>query len=188
MPKDIFSKRKKDILLKKDKSSKGDWDKKIKDLCDKINRTENYYTTSSCSGRVILLFDREQKQPGVFLKVYHDLISLNNLKKDLDKISNNKEVIGFKQEPCGLHVACKDLKDAQFFLDKAKLSGWKKSGIISSNKRFVVECFSTEKLELPIIKNKKILVDNEFLKILVQKSNENLQKSWKKIEQLKKLI
>ena len=37
MPIDMFAKRKKDILFKEDKSSKGNIDEKIKDLCKKIN-------------------------------------------------------------------------------------------------------------------------------------------------------
>ena len=61
-----FLQRKKDILSKEDKSSKGDWDKRIIELCDKINSSEKYYTTSSCSGRVIVMLDQEEKGPGLF--------------------------------------------------------------------------------------------------------------------------
>jgi len=42
---DIFLQRKKEVLSKKDKSSKGSWDEKIKTLCDKINKKNDYYTT-----------------------------------------------------------------------------------------------------------------------------------------------
>ena len=39
---DIFSKRKQDILNKDDKSSKGNLDKHIFNLCSKINKKKNY--------------------------------------------------------------------------------------------------------------------------------------------------
>jgi tRNA wybutosine-synthesizing protein 3 len=188
MPQDIFKKRKNDVLTKLDKSSIGNWDKQITSLCEKINKTKSYYTTSSCSGRIAIIFDREKKGPGVFLKVYHDKTSFEQLKKDLKEVVKSTATILFKQEPCGLHVATKTLNDAQNFLDKAKLAGWKKSGIISSNKRFIVECFSTENLSFPIISGGNILVDDNFLKIIVKKSNENLKKSWKKIDKLTNLI
>ncbi len=58
---DRFQQRKKDILSKRDKSYKGNWDKHIKNLCDKINLSRNYCTTSSCSGRVVLMIDQEKK-------------------------------------------------------------------------------------------------------------------------------
>ena len=180
-----FQQRKKDILSKLDKSSKGDWDEKIVELCGKINSLENYYTTSSCAGRIVLIIDSEKKQEGLFLKVYHDLVSFEELKSDLERIEN-EELVKFKQEPCILHVGCDSLESAQKLLDKAKLVGWKRSGIIASENRFVVELNSTEKLEFPIIREGRVLVGNEFLKLIVEKANENLKKSWVKIENLLK--
>lgn len=219
MLQDNFSQQKQDVLLRIDKSSKQSWDKKIIRLCERINKNNNYYTTSSCSGRVVIMLDKEKKGKGLFIKIYHDLINLKKLKNDLDKIAsfhsvinnkqlmknsninniNNKQliksknlargnIIKFKQEPCILHVACKTLKDAQNLYDKAKLAGWKKSGIIASGRRFMVELYNTGKLEFPIIKGNKILVDDNFLKIIVKKNNENLKKSWGKIEKLRRLI
>lgn len=247
-----FAKRKKDILSKSDKSSKGFVDSKISKLCEKINSSERYYTTSSCAGRIVLVIDNEKKAPGMILKSWHDLISFEELKKELEshslptasptnrphyvrsrspidndnsknlkegvKLKTSKKVSGvknfsakksgkadfeamqtseqgervnsirFKQEPCALHVVAGNLEDAQEFLDKAKLAGWKKSGIITSEKRFVLELTSTEKLEFPIIHDKKILVDDDFLKLIVEKSNFNLKRTWNKIEKLRKSI
>ncbi len=56
-----FVQQKKSTLSKLDKSSKGDWDKKIVNLCEKINSLENFYTTSSCSGRIVLIVDNIKK-------------------------------------------------------------------------------------------------------------------------------
>ena len=219
MPRDNFLQRKQDVLLKIDKSSKCDWDKKIVSLCKKINSSENYYTTSSCSGRVAIMIDQEKKGKGLFLKRYHDLISFTQLKKDLGNITKlhseahgidkkklikktnglisfkrirvsdeRGNLIKFKQEPCILHVACKSFDDAEKIYEKAKQGGWKRSGIIASGKRFVVEMNGTEKLEFPVIEKGKILVSDDFLKIIVEKSNENLKKSWEKIDKLRKLV
>ena len=180
-----FDKRKHDILSKTDKSSKGSWDKRITLLCYMINSLENYYTSSSCSGKAVLMIEQEKKSKDLFIKVYHDLISFKQIKEDLTDIKN-KKLIKFKQEPCILHIACKSLEDAKKIYDKAKLSGWKKSGIIASEKRFVVELNSTERLEFPILNNGKILVNDEFLKLIVKESNRKLKKSWEKIERLMK--
>ena len=243
MPQDNFLQRKQDILSKQDKSSKQSWDEKIKDLCEKINQKENYYTTSSCSGRVVVMLDKEKKGPCLFKFVSHDLLDFNKFMKDLNKIAsfhsvvNNKQLmknprdnnnnnlieksgeggylhnitsktmmqaredsrtiksrtkqdglIKFKQEPCILHVSCRTLKDAQNLLNKAKLAGWKRSGIISSEKRFIVELNGTEKLEFPLMLKGKILVNEIFLKIVLEKANENLKKSWEKIQKFEKSL
>ena len=218
MPQDKFLRRKKSILAKSDKSSKGEWDKKIISLCNRINSLENYYTTSSCSGRIVIMFDKEKKSSKLFIKVYHDLLEFEELRKNLYDIvklhsqvrdinkkqlmknledNNSKKslsvparsnLIKFKQEPCILHVVCRTLEDAQDFYDKARLAGWKKHGIIASKGRFVVEINGTDKLEFPIINKGKILVNDGFLKVVAKKSNENLKKSWEKIYKLEKLF
>lgn len=182
-----FQRRKEDTLARLDKSSKKSWDKKISKLCEKINFSENYYTTSSCSGRILLMISLEKKQKDLFLKVHHDLVSLRELKKDLDNLGN-KEFIKFKQEPPILHVVCKDLKSAQKMYDIAKLAGWKHCGIIATGRRFVVELSSSGKIEFPIMKNGKVLVDDNFLKIVLKQANENLKKSWERIERLENSI
>ena len=185
---DRFGKRKKDILSKLDKSNKNSWDEKIKELCDKINSLENYYTTSSCSGRAILMIEQDKKDKGLFLSVYHDKISFEKLKEDLNSALKVGKNIKFKLEPCILHVSCKTLEDAEKIYEKAKLAGWNKSGIIGTKYGFNVELNGTDRLEFPTIQEGKVLVDDEFLKIVVDESNKKLEKSWMKIKKLEKLL
>jgi len=211
-----FNQRKKDVLSKIDKSSVGKWDEKIISLCKKINSKENYYTTSSCSGRIMLMIDQEKKGENLFLFVSHDKISFKELKKELDKIVSpptrdltsiirsppptlGKRVIKgekileiknlkikFKLEPAIIHIACKTLEDAEELFEIGKNAGWKRLGIIGTRNGFTFELNSTEKLEFPIIKNKKILVDDEFLRIIVDDANKKLEMSWMKIKKLEK--
>ncbi|HLD55626.1 MAG TPA: tRNA wybutosine-synthesizing 3 family protein [Candidatus Nanoarchaeia archaeon] len=187
MIQDEFLQRKKDILSKEDKSSKGDWDKRIIELCDKINSSEKYYTTSSCSGRVIVMLDQEEKGPGLFEFISHDLIDLKTLQENLSLIKSD-DLIKFKQEQCILHVACQTLEDATDLVVKAQLTGWKRSGMIAIGKRFMVELNTTERLEFPIMINNKCLVNEKFLSLVVEKANKNFIKMWEKTENLKKLI
>ncbi len=180
---DNFNQRKNDVLSKQDKSSKQSWDKRIVDLCEGINSSPDYYTTSSCSGRIVLIKNTRKKEENLFVGVWHDLVSFGNLKKVLDNCSGIS--VKFKQEPVILHVACRDLGAAQRIHDFGKLAGWKRSGIVASGKRFVVELNSTEKLEFPIVKNGKLLVSDEFLEEVLKEANENLEKGWEKIRRLR---
>jgi len=183
---DSFKQRKQDVLAKIDKSSKGNWDEPIQKLCDKINKYENYYTTSSCSGRILLMIDQEKKGKGLFNWVCHKKFTFKEIEKEIEKLPKNAP-IKFKQDPCILHIACKSIKDAQILYDKAKKTGWKRSGLISFDKRVVLEINSTEKLEFPITEKNKLLINNDFLRAVTRNSNAKLEKGWSKIKKLEKL-
>lgn len=183
-----FERRKEDCLTKDDKSSIGSWDAPIQKLCDKINKKPNYYTLSSCSGRVVLIKNLDKKQAGMFVFRSHELIKLGELKKALIIAEKNKENLIFKQETCILHVCCKALEDAEILLNKAREGGWKNSGIMSTSGRIVLELRSTEYLALPIMAKGLVLVDDNFLKILVLESNKRLKKTWDKIDRLEKSL
>ena len=183
-----FEKAKKKQLSKTDKSSIGGWDSKIKVLCNKINKKKEYYTTSSCAGRIVMIKSLKEKAPGVFLFRTHDKTSLNQVREELGKIGRKyKGLVEFQQTTCILHVACKDLKSAQQLVNKANLSGWKHSGIISM-KRNIVELHSTEKISFPIMNKGKVLVDDDFLKIVIKEANSKLERVWEKIKRLNKLV
>jgi len=182
-----FLHQKQKQLEKLDKSHVGAWDKKIVSLCNKLNRSKKYYTTSSCAGRIILIKSSETKEPNLFVYRTHEKTDFHELKHALVNAKKKREVV-FQQEPCILHVACKDLESAQQIVDKAKFAGWKRSGIMATRKRFICELMSTEHLELPIIKDKKILVDDDFLKILVEQANAKLERTWNKISKLDALV
>jgi tRNA wybutosine-synthesizing protein 3 len=180
-----FQQRKLDVLSKIDKSSVGKWDEKISGLCGEINSKENYYTTSSCSGRIVLMIDQEKKGEDLFLFVSHDKISFKKLKEELNSALKKNKDIKFKLEPCILHIACETLEDAEKLFEIGKNAGWKRLGIIGTSHGFTFELNSTEKLEFPIIQNKKILVNDNFLKIILEDANKKLEKSWMKIKKLK---
>jgi len=188
MKRNIFDQRKKDVLKKNDKSFKKSWDKQILKLCQKINSLKTYYTTSSCSGRVVIMINQDKKDRDLFINVYHDLISFERLKKDLNNIiKTNKKLIKFKLDPCALHVACRTLEDAKELCEKAKLAGWKNAGLISFRNK-IVELKSTEKLEFSIIDGNKILVNDEFVKRVVAESNWKMKRSWSRITKLNNLL
>ena len=181
---DSFLQRKKDVLSKLDKSSIGKWDDKIVSLCKKINTKENYYTTSSCSGRILLMIEQDKKGEDLFVFVSHDKISFNQLKKEIAEVLAKNKKIKFKMEPCIIHIVCKTLEDAEKLFEIGKNAGWKRLGIIGTSHGFTFELNSTEKLEFPIIEKNKLLVDDNFLKIIVEDANEKLEKGWGKIRKL----
>ena len=134
-----FDKEKKDCLNKIDKSKKGLVDKEIKQLVDHINSLPDYYTTSSCSGRILLIKrPKSGKKCDVeFLFSKHGKVDFNEIK---NKLKNTpEEDLWFRQESMILHVACRTIENAQKILDLSTLAGFKHSGIITTRKKIVVE-------------------------------------------------
>lgn len=185
-----FDSTKKDILNKKDKSNIGFIDDKISKLCSLINSKKNYFSTSSCSGRIILVLEEDKKTKNAFLYRNHNKINFNELKTSLFKISKKlkKGIIVFKQEPCLVVISCRDRQNQWKLFNNARNNGWKRSGILSIDKKLLVELMSDEKIEFPIIKNGKILINDELINLIIEKTNKNLEKGWAKIKFLEKLI
>ena len=187
----LFDKEKNDSLRKKDKSRKGSIDVKIKKLVDRINSLEGFYTTSSCSGRILLLaIPRSNKKNEVqYLFCSHKKIKYWDIKKIL-KIIKSKRIkndVWFKVEPVILHIASENLDYAKKILNTARDIGFRRSGIISLGKnRVTMEFVSTEKIETIVSKNGKLVIDEDYFKILIKEGNQKLGKTWKKIDRLHK--
>jgi len=87
-----------------------------------------------------------------------------------------------------LHVACIDLSSGLKLLEKARIAGWKRSGLIAKGKRVILELMSTEKIEMPIMNNGKLLVDDNYLNLLVKEANRKLERAREKIKKFESLI
>jgi tRNA wybutosine-synthesizing protein 3 len=134
------------------------------------------------------MIQQDKKENDLFLKVWHDKISFNELKKTLNEIAKKRKIVKFKLEPPIIHIACRDLKKATEILEKAKYLGFKRSGILTCDRNIILELNTSERMEFPIINNEKILVDDKFLKLIVKISGEKMQKWWEKIKKLEKSV
>ncbi len=183
---------KRNILNKKDKSKKGSIDKPIVEIIDFLNSLKDYYTTSSCSGRILILrIPPDGRKDHVdWLMTSHEVISFDRAEEFIALINKpeKKGEIWFKQEPLIIHCVARTLEKAQKLLDIAKLSGFKKSGIIASTRRFVVEIEGTDILSTIIGKNGKVLINEEYMKILIETANKKLERNLKKKDKLFKML
>lgn len=176
-----FQVEKKQALHRKDKSRKGKLDEDIRPIIDLINSNKNYYTTSSCSGRILLIKipHEAKKHECEWLFVSHKYITVNDIK---EHIRLTKHPIWLKVEPAIIHVCCNSLKDAKLLLKLVKEAGLKKSNIISISKRIIVEIVDTEYLNMLIARDNKLIV-NDF-NILVDEINFKLKRIKAKLKKL----
>ncbi|MFH0867757.1 MAG: tRNA wybutosine-synthesizing 3 family protein [Candidatus Woesearchaeota archaeon] len=178
-----FQKEKEEFLRKKDKSKKGSIDNKIKKLAGNINSLDDFYTTSSCSGRILLVaIPKSNKKNEVeYLFCSHKKIKYAEIKKVIGS-KLPKDDVWFKVQPVILHVACKNIDNAKKLLNLARDIGFRRSGIISIRKnQIIMELISTEKIEAIVSRKGKLVMDENYLKVLVEEGNKKLDKTWRKI-------
>jgi len=180
-----FENEKKQCLEKIDKSKKQSVDKGVKDVVDFLNSLDDYYTTSSCSGRIMLIEKPEtgKKNDAEWLFVSHDKVDANEV---FAAVKGNNA--WFKQEGAILHVCCRTMDAAEKLLSIVRENGFKRSGLINFKKRIIVELMSTEQVEAPVIVEGKKAVHDDYISILADSANKNMEKNMKRIEELYKAL
>jgi len=164
-----------------DAYSKQKVDKEISQILESINKIEGFYTSSSCAGRIVLLEIPQigDKRGATFLGIWHRTIESKEL-----TAAATKATVGLlwllAQAPI-LHVGALTLELADKMVKTAISCGFKNSAVKSTGKRIVIEICSTERLDAPIGRDGTLFCKEEYLSLLVEISNEVIERSRKKI-------
>ena len=172
---EVFKREKQEFLSKPDKSRKKSIDEKIKKLLELLNEKDQYYTTSSCSGRIMIYKPGKKKQETEWIYVSHEET------KPEEIIDKQGEGVWFKTEGPIIHICCYTLEDATRIIDMFRLNGWKKTGIISLKPKIIVEAATSLLINQPFNDLSK-----EYIEILVREANQKLRKGWIFIENMEK--
>ena len=182
--------RKKHFLKRlREERAIGRVDEDIYPLLEAINSFDDYYTTSSCSGRIQIY---ASKLPGKkfeikTLRKWHRTVTLEEVNGILN--SCNYDNLWFAVLPPIIHVIAKDIESANRILHIAREAGFKHSGILSiKEERIVLELTSSERIEVPLIIDKQWIVDKNKLSKLIERANELLMVSKSKIKRFESLL
>lgn len=177
----MFDRQKKITLNKKDRSKKGHIDKEIESLLNIINSLKDYYTTSSCAGRIVLLRQpfSGRKKDAEWLYVTHSMARQADVIKCLDKPP--KESVWLRQEPFIIHICARTVENADDLMDILRTAGLKHSGILSTRKRIIIEAIGLEHMDTPVSVNNELLVDDTYLRFLITEANKKLKKNKERI-------
>lgn len=163
---------------------KGKIDEPMEELCGFIAQTKNYFTSSHCSGRIMLLkagFEEEKKE-AVFYRKWHRKITAKEL---IEAIESCDESLWFKEEPFIIHIGCGTIENAQKLMKLKDSSGIKRGGIIVLQEgKIMFELTGTGNISVPVMENGKMLVAKEFLEILANTANNKLEKNFIRIKKL----
>jgi len=161
-------------------------DEKIISLLDIINQSDEFYTSSSCAGRIVLLQIPEigDKKNAMFLGKWHRTIESPELLSAVKKAKKGQLWL-LAQSPI-IHITAKTSLDAEKMLKTAISCGFKNSNLKSIGKKTVLEICSTERLDAPIGKNATLFCNDEHLTLLIDISNDVIKKSNFKLAKLQK--
>ena len=168
-------------LSKADKSKKGSVDKQIVSLIKLLNKHKDYYTTSSCAGRIMILKPGNKKHQTKWLLVSHDPVKSFKLKP-------SKEMTWFRYEPLILHICCRTIDDAKKLMKITSNSAFKHSGIISIKNKIIFEIVGIDYMDIPLTKDNKELINENYLKIVISEANKKLKLNLKRIKEFEKEI
>jgi tRNA wybutosine-synthesizing protein 3 len=160
----------------------------IQSILDLINKSENYYTSSSCFGRIALLEIPSigDKKEAKFLGKWHRTIDVDEF-LSASKNAETGQLWFLSQSPI-IHIVAKTNKAADKLLKTAIASGFKNSGLKSLGKRIVVEICSTERLDAPVGNDGAVFCIKDQLELLVNISNEIMKKSTLKLKKFEEKL
>ena len=184
----MFEEQKKRAL---EKLRIGGADEEVAGIIEKINSSEDFFTTSSCSGRIVLISIPEigAKRAAKFVGKWHrPPVSREEVQEAIklkggEGITEGREIWLLSQSPI-LHVACRDLEKAKALLRIAIESGFKYSGIkaISKDGKVVVEIVSTERMDVPLGKDGVMFCSEGYMDFILSKANFMLERGKGKLK------
>ncbi|MCJ7571403.1 MAG: hypothetical protein MUO82_05960 [Candidatus Thermoplasmatota archaeon] len=185
-----FTKNKKKTLEKLEVAKKEKLvDEGIIPIIDIINSNQNYYTSSSCYGRIVLLElpDLGDKKNAEFLGKWHREIKPEDVFLALEKSSGKGQLWFLAQSPI-IHVYAKNIESADKLVKIAVTCGFKHSSFKTSEKNIIVEIASTERIDAPVGLNGELYCDKKYIFLLADIANKVFKKSFLKLEKLKNTL
>ncbi|XP_014270281.1 tRNA wybutosine-synthesizing protein 3 homolog isoform X1 [Halyomorpha halys] len=183
-----FSNIKKQILESPDSSKKGNFDSAIVDLINILNNERDYVTTSSCSGRIVLISVNADNQKNECETWYetHEFAIEEDLASSLQKATG---YLFFKFEPFVLHVQCRTLLGAKRLFDIVRNSGYKDSGlVIGKHGKIILGIRNKNNLEIPVSNGEEIIVTNSYLKYCIDLANKKMTKNFEQINRFQNAV
>lgn len=184
-----FIENKKQIMQNLEKIKKENKvDADIIPILDLLNSLDDFYTSSSCYGRIVLLEIPKigDKKNAKWLGKWHNKIRAEDISSVVKNATKGQLWI-LAQAPI-LHIYAKTQKAADKLLKTAISCGFKHSGFKSIEKNIIIEVASTERLDVPVGKDSQLFCNNEYMNIIVDIANEIIDRSVMKLARLENFL
>jgi len=162
-------------------------DEKMVPLCKFVSKTKNYFTSSGCAGRILLiqLPKGESKREASFHRRWHRQVSFKEAKEAIQGKTTGE--LWLKMEPFILHIGSNTLANAKKVLAIMRRAGVKRGGIIVAKPgKFLVELQGTQEMALPVKQGRKVLVEDSYLQWVIEKANSKLEMNYEMLERFER--
>ncbi len=169
--------------------AKGEADEKMRPICNYINSTRNFFTSSGCAGRIMLLglHGKATKQESYFHRKWHREVKFAELWEGLE--AKSRGTLWFKMEPFIIHIGTKNLGGADSLLNVMRNAGVKRGGIIVAKKgKCIAEFVGTQSISLPVKEGTKILIEKDYMRQILNEANGKLRKNYELLKRLEKVV
>jgi tRNA wybutosine-synthesizing protein 3 len=160
-------------------------DRQMVPLCKFVSGTKEFFTSSSCAGRIILLQlpKDENKKEASFHRKWHRKVREKELWQGIK--AETKGELWFKLDSFILHIGAGYLEDARKILGCMKKAGVRRGGIIVAKPgKFLVEMQGTQTIAFPVKKGKEVLVGKDFMKYNLDRANKKLAQNYEMLKRL----
>ncbi len=150
-----------------------------------INSVDWAVTTSSCSGRIVLLSTGkdEKKSESAFHRKWHRPVMVEEVVEGIN--SYRGEYLWLKLDPFIFHISTDTLSNAYRIVSIARASGIKIAGIQSISKnRAHVEIRGIDSVSIPVVWGGRRIADEQYVKDIVHILNKKLVRNQKRLEAL----
>lgn len=157
-------------------------------LLSLLNSFEDYYTTSSCSGRIQLAatYLPGEKFRMLVIAKWHRPILTEELVQAV-RACKHADIWLSVQGPI-FHVVCRHLESALKLLAAAREAGFKHSGIMWVSDHVVVEIVSADRVETPLKLNGVQVVYEDVLEEFVARANAVLKRAKERLSALESTV
>ncbi len=160
----------------------GEVDVPIIPLLDLINKQRDMVTTSSCSGRVVLLETdiSEKKRESAFYRKWHRPVTTDEVWDALDSYSG-EQILWFKVDPFILHIGFQHMQTALDVIRLARSAGFKIAGIQACDSAKIhVEIRGIDSMAVPVY-FKRPLIDRVYTRHIVDFANRKIVRNAERI-------
>jgi tRNA wybutosine-synthesizing protein 3 len=156
------------------------------DISNFIAQTKNYFTTSTCSGRITLMDvnERDDKRENAFFRKWHSPVAFEDVWNGVQD-NRNSENLWFRQDAFVFVIGTNKIENTKPIIQACQEAGVKRFGIHHSEPgKVLMEIFGSQRMSVPVKEKQEILVSEKYVQKIVETANKKWKQNNEKLNKL----
>lgn len=155
-----------------------------------MERTTNFFTTSTCSGRITLmdLNENESKKENVFYRKWHSTVKFSDVWKGIEAYSSNGN-LWLRQDAFVYVIGTNTWENVKKLIRACQEAGVKRYGVHHfEDEKILMEIFGTQNMSIPLMVRGKMIADKKAVSEWVKIANRKWKQNEAKRKQFEKIL